>query len=62
MVSIRDRISALTVYDKRNVRYRIIAHPVAQIVDEKNNVIVESQNEWEVRELYRLIKGRAVSS
>jgi len=57
-ITIRDAIAA--TYDRRNVEYRVVARPVAQIVTKEGNVIVESQNEWEVRELYRLIKGRPV--
>lgn len=59
-VNVRDTIAGVTsIYLKRDVRYRIIARPVAQIIDAQDNVIVESTNEWEVRELYRLIKGRS---
>jgi hypothetical protein len=59
-VNVRDTIAGVTsIYLKRDVRYRIIARPIAQIIDAQDNVIVESTNEWEVRELYRLIKGRS---
>lgn len=59
-VNVRGTIAGVTsIYLKRDVRYRIIARPIAQIIDAQDNVIVESTNEWEVRELYRLIKGRS---
>jgi len=59
-ITIRDAIAAVDTYSRRDVEYRVVARPVAQIVTKEGNVIVESQNEWEVRELYRLIKGRPV--
>ena len=56
--SIRDAVA--NTFDRREIKYRVVARPMAQIVDKDGNVIAESQNEWEVRELYRLIKGRRV--
>jgi hypothetical protein len=59
MVKIKDIIAAVsTDFFKRDVRFRIVARPVAQILDQWGRVIIESQNEKEIRELYRLIKGR----
>jgi len=57
-IEVRDAIAAVNTYNRRDVEYRVVARPMAQIVTKEGNVIVESQNEWEVRELYRLIKGR----
>ena len=60
-IEIRDAIAAVNTYNRRDVEYRVVARPMAQIVTKEGNVIVESQNEWEIRELYRLIKGRRVA-
>ncbi len=59
MVKVKDIVAAIqTDFFKRDVRFRIVARPVAQIIDQWGTVVIESQNEKEVKELYRLIKGR----
>ncbi len=60
-ITVRDAVAGTETFDRRDVTYRVVVRPVAQIVDKKGNVIIESQNAWEIRELYRLIKGRRVS-
>lgn len=57
-LTIRDSIVGLNTYEKKDVQYHVTTRIVAQILDKRGNVIIESTNEWEVRELYRLIKGR----
>jgi hypothetical protein len=57
-ISIREAIAgASTLHDGRDFKYRTVVRPVFQILDKKGNVLIESTDEWEMQELFRLIRG-----